>query len=94
MSSFEEAFNRSRFSGFINSPFGRGFRIVAGAGFLIAGLVFRDHPLGVLSLAWSIFPLSAGALDVCYISAVLGGPISGKQIRRKYTPGERLPEQA
>ncbi|HKS69360.1 MAG TPA: hypothetical protein VJQ45_03005 [Ktedonobacterales bacterium] len=87
MSGMAEAFNRSRFSRFINSPFGRGFRIVAGAGFLIVGLVARDHLLGVLSVAWSIFPLSAGALDVCYISAALGGPISGKTIRGKYQTG-------
>jgi len=29
----------------------------------------------------SIFPLSAGGLDWCYISAVLGGPLSGPKIR-------------
>lgn len=87
MNSLAAAFNRSGFSRFINSPFGRGFRIVAGAGFLIVGLVARDHLLGVLSLAWSIFPLSAGALDVCYISAALGGPIAGKTIRGTYQTG-------
>jgi hypothetical protein len=32
-------------------------------------------------MAWSALPLSAGALDLCYISAVLGGPISGAKIR-------------
>ena len=84
MSGFAEAFNQSRFSHFINSPSGRLFRIVAGIGFLIVGLVFRDHLLGVLSLVWSIFPLSAGAFDICYISALLGGPISGKRIRARY----------
>ncbi len=84
MSSLAAGFNRSRFSRFINSPSGRIFRIVAGTGFLIAGLVSWGHPLGVLALVWSIFPLSAGALDMCYISAVLGGPISGKQIRGTY----------
>lgn len=84
MRSLAAAFNRSGFARFINSPSGRIFRIAAGTGFLIAGLVFRDHLLGVLSLAWSIFPLSAGALDVCYISAVLGGPIAGKTIRGTY----------
>lgn len=86
MSRFAGVFNQSRFSRFINSPFGRGFRIVAGLAFLIVGLAYRDYPLGVLSLVWSIFPLSAGALDICYISAVLGGPISGKKIRSEYIP--------
>lgn len=87
MSRLAAGFNRSGFSRFINSPFGRIFRIVAGTGFLIVGLVFREYPLGVLSVVWSIFPLSAGALDVCYISAVLGGPIAGKTIRGKYQTG-------
>lgn len=76
-----EAFNRSGFSRFINSPAGRLFRLVAGAGFLIVGWVYRDHPLGLLSMAWSVLPLSAGALDICWISAVLGGPLSGPTIR-------------
>lgn len=88
MTSLAASFNRSGFSRFINSPFGRGFRIVAGLGFLIVGLVARDNPLGVLSLVWGVFPLSAGALDICYISAVLGGPLSGKEIRGRYQPTE------
>jgi hypothetical protein len=51
------AFNGSGYSRFLNSPAGRVFRIVAGIGFLILGLVFRDHLLGVLSLVWSVFPI-------------------------------------
>ena len=84
MGSLAESFNQSGFSHFINGPSGRVFRIVAGIGFLILGLAFREHLLGILSLVWSVFPLSAGAFDICYISAVLGGPISGKQIRSTY----------
>jgi hypothetical protein len=79
-----EAFNRSGFSRFINSRAGRIFRLVAGTGFLVVGYLNRDHALGVLSMAWSALPLSAGALDICYISAVLGGPLSGTTIRSKY----------
>jgi hypothetical protein len=86
MGSFAESFNQSGFSHFLNGPSGRVFRIVAGMGFLILSLVFRDHLLGVLSLVWSVFPLSAGAFDICYISAALGGPLSGKQIRSAYKP--------
>jgi hypothetical protein len=87
MSSFDEAFNRSGFSRFINSSVGRIFRIVAGIGFLVIGYFYSDHLLGVLSMVWSILPLSAGALDICYISALLGGPISGDKIRSKYKSG-------
>jgi hypothetical protein len=65
MSGFAVAFNGSGFSRFLNSPGGRIFRIVAGLGFLILGLVFREHLLGVLSLVWSVFPLTAGAFDIC-----------------------------
>jgi hypothetical protein len=89
MRKLEELFNRSPFSRFINSPAGRVFRLVAGAGFLIVGYVYRHHTLGVLSMAWSVLPLSAGALDICYISAALGGPLSGAKVRGKYKPEER-----
>ncbi len=54
-----EAFNRSGFSRFINSQAGRVFRLVAGTGFLVVGYLFRDHPLGVISMAFSVLPLSA-----------------------------------
>ena len=84
MNGLAATFNGTGFSRFLNSPGGRLFRIVAGIGFLILGLVFRDHLLGVLSLVWSVFPLSAGAFDICYISAALGGPISGNRIRSAY----------
>jgi hypothetical protein len=87
MSRSEEVFNRSGLSRFINSPAGRIFRLVAGAGFLAVGYVYRDHALGVLSMVWSIFPLSSGALDLCFVSALLGGPLSGAKIRAKYKTG-------
>ena len=89
MRTLGEAFNRSGFSRFINSPSGRIFRLTAGTGFLVVGYVFRHDMLGRLSMAWSAFPLSAGAFDVCYISALLGGPLSGVRIREKYQTGER-----
>jgi hypothetical protein len=76
-----EAFNRSGFSRFINGPAGRVFRLVAGMGFLVVGYLFRHHPLGVISMVYSVLPLSAGAFDICFISAVLGGPLSGAKIR-------------
>ena len=89
MRKFEELFNRSLLSRFLNSSAGRIFRLAAGAGFLIVGYVYRHHALGVLSMAWSVLPLSAGAFDICYISAVLGGPLSGARLRNKYGPRER-----
>ena len=82
--SLEEAFNRSGLSRFLNSQAGRVFRVVAGAGFLVVGYVYRGHVLGVLSMIWGIFPLIAGVFDICFISASLGGPLSGAKIREKY----------
>ena len=87
MGKSEEAFNRSGISRFLNSPAGRIFRVAAGLGFLVVGYVYRGHALGVVSMVWSIFPLSAGVLDICYISASLGGPLSGAKIRAKYKTG-------
>jgi hypothetical protein len=78
-----ESFNRSGFSQFINSSAGRTFRLVVGAGFLIVGYVYRSHTLGLVCMALSVLPLSSGAFDLCYISAVLGGPVSGAKIRSK-----------
>ncbi len=79
--SAHEVFNRSAFSQFVNSATGRTLRVAAGAAFLIVGYLYRDHTAGVLSMAWSVLPLSSGALDLCYVSAALGGPISGAKIR-------------
>lgn len=84
MSRLSDAFNRSRLSHFLNGPAGRVFRAAMGVGFLIVGYVFRTHALGVASMIWGVLPLSAGALDICYVSALLGGPISGAKIRSMF----------
>ncbi len=78
-----ESFNQSGFSIFLNSQAGRILRIFTGIGFLVLGFIFREHTLGVISMVWGILPLSAGVLDICYVSAALGGPLSGKKIRSK-----------
>jgi len=87
MRRFEEVFNQSGFSRFLNSPGGRVFRLVAGTGFLVVGYVYRSHALGVLSMVWGLLAMIAGAFDICFISALLGGQISGPKIRGKYKTG-------
>jgi len=82
--SLHDDFNHSGFSRFINSTAGRVFRLAAGIGFLVVGWLCRAHTLGVVSMVWSIFPLSAGGLDMCFISAALGGPLFGSRIRERY----------
>jgi hypothetical protein len=81
-----DRFNHSRFGRFINSPEGRVFRLVAGTGFLVAGLLELPSLLGIGLLVWSALPLSAGALDICWISAALGGPLTGRRIRSDVSP--------
>ena len=78
-----ESFNQSGFSKFLNSLAGRILRLVAGIGFLVVGYMFRDHAPGVISMVWGVLPLTAGAFDICKVSAALGGPLSGKKIRNK-----------
>ena len=75
------SFNQSDFSKFLNSMAGRILRLVVGIGFLMVGYIYRDHALGIISMVWGVLPLSAGAFDICYVSAALGGPLSGKKIR-------------
>ncbi len=77
-----ERFNRSGFSCWINGPSGRVFRLCAGVAFLVVGMRFRDHPLGVAALVWSFFSLSAGVFNVCWISLALGGPFCSARIRQ------------
>lgn len=76
-----DRFNHTRLSRFINSRSGRVFRILAGTGFATAGLLLLPSAVGIALLAWSAFPLSAGAFDVCWISGALGGSLRGNRIR-------------
>ena len=57
------------------------FRAVAGVGFISVGYVYRDFPLGLFSIGWGALALIAGTMDICFISVVLGGTLSGKKIR-------------
>lgn len=82
--SWQESFNRSGFSKFLNSPAGRVFRLVAGLGFVIAGYLYHTHWLGIFSIVWGLLAMHAGGFDVCYFSLALGGPFPGKEIRGKY----------
>jgi hypothetical protein len=76
-----EVFNKSDFSRFINSPKGRLVRFANGLGFFAIGCTKRHSTAGRLSMIWGLIPLSAAILDVCYVSGLLGGPLSGKKIR-------------
>lgn len=83
--SLAERFNAGGFSRWVNGPGGRAFRLVAGAAWLTLGLMFLDQGWGIAAVAWSVLPLSAGILDLCWISAALGGPLRSRTIRTGQT---------
>jgi hypothetical protein len=75
--SIAESFGRSGFAKFINSPAGRIARIVVGLALIVWGYTIG----GIVLMIIGLIPFAAGALDLCLISALLGGPISGKKLR-------------
>jgi hypothetical protein len=77
--SIAESFGRSGFAKFINSPIGRIARIVVGLVLIVWGYTSSSIVLIIIGFV----PLVAGAFDLCLISALLGGPISGATIRGK-----------
>jgi hypothetical protein len=83
-----EVFNKSDFSRFINSPKGRLLRFGNGVLFFALGCAKRHTTAGKFSMIWGLIPLSAAILDVCYVSGLLGGPLSGKKIRTLQTETE------
>ena len=74
-------YNASAVGRWINSGQGRIFRVFAGTGFLVIGLLNWGSPLGIAAVLWSPLPLSAGSLDLCWVSAALGGPLRGRACR-------------
>ena len=81
--SLAESFGRSTFARFVNSPSGRFARIVAGIGLIAWGYTQHDGAAGIVFIAVGLVPLATGAFDLCLISAILGGPLSGAGIRKR-----------
>ena len=79
--SIAESFGRSGFARFVNSPAGRIARLVVGVGLIVWGYTQLDAGMGFVLIIIGLVPLAAGAFDLCLISALLGGPISGARIR-------------
>lgn len=76
-----ESFCRSGFARFVNSPAGRIARLVVGVGLIGWGYTQLTTGTGLVLIVVGLVPLVAGAFDLCLISALLGGPISGARIR-------------
>lgn len=80
--SIAESFGQSGFAQFVNSPTGRVVRLVAGLCLIGWGYTQRTSGTGVVLMAVGLVPLAAGAFDLCFISALLGGPIKGARIAK------------
>jgi hypothetical protein len=79
--SASESFGRSGFAQFISSPAGRVARIVAGLILIALGYRSRAGAGGIVLIVVGFIPLLAGLFDLCVISGLLGGPLSGSRIR-------------
>ena len=79
--SIAESFGQSGFARFINSPGGRIARIVVGIVLIVWGYTEFNTAMGIVLIIIGMVPLGAGALDLCLISALLGGPIKGERLR-------------
>lgn len=79
--SIAESFGRSGFAKFINSPTGRIARLVVGLALIVWGYTQLNSGTGIVLIIIGLVPLTAGSFDLCLVSALLGGPISGKKVR-------------
>jgi hypothetical protein len=79
--SLAESFGKTGFARFVNSPAGRIARIAVGLGLIAWGYTQRAESKGMILMVVGLVPLAAGVFDLCLISALLGGPIRGSQVR-------------
>jgi hypothetical protein len=83
--SLAESFVQSGFAQFVNSPTGRIVRILAGLALIGWGYAQPAGSASIILFVVGLVPLAAGVFNLCLISALLGGPISGARIA-KSTP--------
>lgn len=81
--SLSESFGRTAFARFVNSPAGRAARAVVGLGLIAWGYAQRTESSGIALIAVGLVFLAAGAFDLCFISALLGGPIQGSRVGKR-----------
>jgi hypothetical protein len=74
-------FARTSIAQFLASAAGRITRIVAGLALIALGIALRDSGAGVALMILGVVPIAAGLFDICLLSPLLGGPLSGAAIR-------------
>lgn len=77
-------FARSGFAQFMARGAGRWLRIAAGIGLIAIGVAWIGGVTGWIVAAIGLIPLGAGLFDVCILSSLFGGPLSGEEIRRAH----------
>lgn len=77
-------FARSGFAQFMASGAGRWLRIAAGIGLIAIGSAWSGAVTGWIAAAIGLIPLGAGRFDVCILSPLFGGPLSGGESRRTH----------
>ncbi len=75
------SFAASGFARFMASPAGRLIRIVVGIALIAWGLPRRAAAAGIFGIALGVVLVLVGALNDCIISAILGGPLKGSDVR-------------
>jgi hypothetical protein len=80
--SLAESFIQTGFAKFINSTAGGFVRIIAGLVLVVWGYTQSADTAGIVLMVIGLIPLAAGIFDLCLISALLGGPISGARIMK------------
>lgn len=74
------SFAESAFAQFMSRAEGRILRVVAGLALIAWGYTHREETLGAVLLAFGFVPLVAGAFNLCLLSPLFGGPLSGRKI--------------
>ena len=82
--SIANSFGRSSFAKFINTPAGRIVRIIAGLAIMGWGYVQLPGIVGIAGVFVGLIPFIAGVFNLCLISALLGGTISGSRIAKNF----------
>lgn len=84
--SLADSFGHTGFAKFINTPTGRIVRVVAGLVLMGWGYIQLPETAGIALIIVGLVPLTAGIFNLCLISALLGGTISGSRIARNFLP--------
>jgi hypothetical protein len=77
-----QGFAASPLAQFLAGTTGRVVRAVVGVILVIVGLAAIGGIVGVIVAIIGLVPIAAGLFDFCLLSAVLGGPLGGSEIRR------------